>query len=610
MSLYRVLALGILFFLVLTIQISEAMILTPTTVTVTVEAEETADIQVGLIDDAAFSWVAGANQTWLAMSPADGDGEAMYAVTVTVDAGGLTPGGTYSGQVMFVSPSEETVTLDVTLSVTEESLPGQLVVNPSAVDLDVAKDVPPQEFRLSVVDGFNGSRTFSWSVSASANWLEIDSPGPFFGPGAVVATVNASALDPGPYEATLTFYTNLSESAEPVEVPVRITVAETLDRAQDLSFSTSAWFDLSFVDLDTSVGGRLFLLLEHPQLVPGQVYAYHHDVNGARIDLFSQWGGFTPQAFDYAYATNAQGVSSVNIGGFRLIGLEGDLTVRIVAGPSLDELEELERRVIHVVPLTGEWEVSDHYYGQWYNYPDPLIIWEERGLLSSEWADVYCDVAYGNPDDIDEYRLEISGSRISLQGADFGNAAYTMHVTRQWAEFLYEVNWLEPLYLEGIWQFRWLGTEAWSVPQRFAAIRTDVDISDVLNTGNMPGQRGEVEIGLHWSNYNDLDLHVIDPSGEEIYYASPVSASGGELDVDANAGCSGNQTQDAWEHVVWVQDPSAGEYKVQVKFFDQCDGAPMQSTFQVVVKIGTEESVYTGSVSTVGETVDVTTFEY
>jgi hypothetical protein len=45
---------------------------------------------------------------------------------------------------------------------------------------------------------------------------------------------------------------------------------------------------------------------------------------------------------------------------------------------------------------------------------------------------------------------------------------------------------------------------------------------------------GDVQISLEWKNKNDLDLHVFDPFGEEIYYRHRKSQSGGQLDVDMN----------------------------------------------------------------------------
>jgi hypothetical protein len=82
---------------------------------------------------------------------------------------------------------------------------------------------------------------------------------------------------------------------------------------------------------------------------------------------------------------------------------------------------------------------------------------------------------------------------------------------------------------------------------------------------------GEIEIGLFWRNRNDLDLHVVDPRGERIFFGDRISSTRGELDVDRNASCGGNVTNEPVEHVVWPPDfAPKGKYKVEVDYFQQC----------------------------------------
>lgn len=93
---------------------------------------------------------------------------------------------------------------------------------------------------------------------------------------------------------------------------------------------------------------------------------------------------------------------------------------------------------------------------------------------------------------------------------------------------------------------------------------------------------GDLQFTLRWSGPADLDLHVIDPSEEEIYYGHTESASGGMLDHDANAGCNGPADDDnPVENTFWPQGESpAGDYAVQVVTFDVCEG-PLDWTLTV-----------------------------
>jgi hypothetical protein len=99
-------------------------------------------------------------------------------------------------------------------------------------------------------------------------------------------------------------------------------------------------------------------------------------------------------------------------------------------------------------------------------------------------------------------------------------------------------------------------------------------------------KQGAIEIGLSWENTNDLDLHVIDPNGERVFFHRKRCSSGGELDVDRNASC-GNVTDRPVEHVVWTEDtPPRGSYTVCVHHFQTCGGVAAPTPFQLEMKIG------------------------
>jgi subtilisin-like proprotein convertase family protein len=101
-----------------------------------------------------------------------------------------------------------------------------------------------------------------------------------------------------------------------------------------------------------------------------------------------------------------------------------------------------------------------------------------------------------------------------------------------------------------------------------------------------------IRVSLLWDNYNDLDLHVICPSGEEIYYVNKQSRCGGELDVDRNAG--GAQTNKPVENIRWPKgEAPAGHYKVFVQHFATHDSVE-RSPFRVELDIDGEIQHFTG----------------
>jgi Domain of unknown function (DUF6777) len=116
---------------------------------------------------------------------------------------------------------------------------------------------------------------------------------------------------------------------------------------------------------------------------------------------------------------------------------------------------------------------------------------------------------------------------------------------------------------------------------------------------------GDVQVTLQWASDADLDLHVTEPDGTEIYYlASGPTSTGGQLDVDSNVNCDNDG---GVENVFWpVGDAPTGTYTVSVQGFrlarddgSDCGGGD----FTLTITIAGEERVETGTVGE-GESVE------
>jgi len=81
---------------------------------------------------------------------------------------------------------------------------------------------------------------------------------------------------------------------------------------------------------------------------------------------------------------------------------------------------------------------------------------------------------------------------------------------------------------------------------------------------------GVLRASLSWGNYDDLDLHCVEPDGNIISFRKKQSYfSGGSLDVDMNAG--GGTTRTPVENIIWTDQNrmKAGIYKVMVHNFSK-----------------------------------------
>ena len=111
--------------------------------------------------------------------------------------------------------------------------------------------------------------------------------------------------------------------------------------------------------------------------------------------------------------------------------------------------------------------------------------------------------------------------------------------------------------------FKWNNSFSWS----YVNALTDSLIKERVKAagGNV---NGVIRVSLSWFNYDDLDLHVVEPDGNEIMFSHckkpSISKTTGQLDVDMNAGSG--KTRNGVENITWTDEKKMleGMYKVYV----------------------------------------------
>ena len=80
---------------------------------------------------------------------------------------------------------------------------------------------------------------------------------------------------------------------------------------------------------------------------------------------------------------------------------------------------------------------------------------------------------------------------------------------------------------------------------------------------------GDIQVSISWDTGTDVDLHVLEPTGCEIYYGNDSCPSGGWLDLDSNPGCSMDWVNN--ENIFWPEGHApVGTYIVRVDFWEDC----------------------------------------
>lgn len=99
---------------------------------------------------------------------------------------------------------------------------------------------------------------------------------------------------------------------------------------------------------------------------------------------------------------------------------------------------------------------------------------------------------------------------------------------------------------------------------------------------------GDLRISLGWYNFDDLDLHVFEPHGTEIYFGNKGRRhpSSGMLDVDMNAG--GRQSRNPVENIVYSRLAAMpiGKYEVHVHNYNKRES--VDTGFEIEIEVNGE----------------------
>ena len=152
--------------------------------------------------------------------------------------------------------------------------------------------------------------------------------------------------------------------------------------------------------------------------------------------------------------------------------------------------------------------------------------------------------------------------------------------------------------------FKWNNNFSWS----YAGEVADSIKERVKRAGGRVD--GDLRCSLSWFNFDDLDLRMIEPGGEEIFYGHKMSQlTGGNLDVDMNAGAG--RTRNAVENICYPSRSKIREglYRLYVNNFRQRETS--DTGFDVEMEFnGVIHSFSYPKIVRDRENVDVVTFKY
>lgn len=123
--------------------------------------------------------------------------------------------------------------------------------------------------------------------------------------------------------------------------------------------------------------------------------------------------------------------------------------------------------------------------------------------------------------------------------------------------------------------FKWHNQFSWS----YVGEVTDSIKERVKKAGG--NVEGVFRASLSWFNFDDLDLEMVEPDGNTIYFGNRDrdSACGGQLDVDMNAG--GGRTREAVENIIYKSKTKMKEGIYEVVVHNFCKRETVDVGFEV-----------------------------
>jgi len=142
--------------------------------------------------------------------------------------------------------------------------------------------------------------------------------------------------------------------------------------------------------------------------------------------------------------------------------------------------------------------------------------------------------------------------------------------------------------------------------------KVDIDAEMQQRVEEAGGQYKDVDVRatLLWNNRNDLDLHIVAPSGEHIYFSHMRSDCGGWLDVDKNVH---GETTKPVENIRWSKGKAPkGHYEVYVQNWRFHEPSTEATPFKVELEVNGKIQYFTGETkaNSTGDASNVQAFTF